>query len=153
MEIERKFLVNTELLNQVNKGLGKEIKQGYFISNEKFSVRVRTKGDKGYITIKGATIGISRAEYEYEIPHSDALELLEKYARPYLEKTRYTLDFKGKTWEIDQFHGELAPLIVAEVELTSENETITLPEWITEEVSHNPDYYNSNMIKRLHRPL
>lgn len=153
MEIERKFLVNEELLSKVNKGIGKEIKQGYFISNEKFSVRVRTKGDQGYITIKGETIGISRAEFEYEIPHSDALELLEKYANPYLEKTRYTLDFKGKTWEIDQFHGKLAPLIVAEVELSSENEEIALPEWLAEEVSHNPDYYNSNIIKQLYHKL
>ena len=149
MEIERKFLVNIELLNKVDKGLGKEIKQGYFISNEKLSVRVRTKGDKGYLTIKGETIGISREEYEYEIPYPDALELLEKYTRPYLEKTRYTFDFSGKTWEVDTFHGKLSPLIVAEVELNSENEEIELPQWVTEEVSHNPDYYNSNMIKRL----
>jgi len=149
MEIERKFLVNEQLWKEHKPLLGKSIKQGYFLSNEKISLRVRTKGEKGYITIKGATVGISRDEYEYEIPYSDALELLEKYAQSYLEKTRYEVQWEGKTWEIDEFHGKLAPLILAEIELKSEDDYFELPPWVTEEVSENPAYFNSEIIKKL----
>ncbi len=149
MEIERKFLVNEQLWKECKPLQGKSIKQGYFLSNEKISLRVRTKGEKGYITIKGATIGISRDEYEYEIPYSDALELLEKYAQPYLEKTRYEVLWEGKTWEIDEFHGKLAPLILAEIELKTEDDYFELPPWVTEEVSENPAYFNSEIIKKL----
>ncbi|MCO5260444.1 MAG: CYTH domain-containing protein [Crocinitomicaceae bacterium] len=150
MEIERKFLVNKKLFDEMDKGIGKSIKQGYFISNKQLTVRVRTKGEKGFLTIKGATKGISREEYEYEIPYSEAVELLDKFASPYLEKTRYEVIFQNKLWEIDEFHGKLAPLLLAEVELTSEDEKIAIPEWVTEEVSINPNYFNSEIVKNLY---
>lgn len=149
MEIERKFLVSENLWNNLEKEQGKHIRQGYFTANEQFSVRVRTKGEKAFLTIKGTRKGISRDEFEYEIPYSDAVFMLNQYTQPFLEKTRYEVEFGGKKWEIDEFHGKLSPLILAEVELNSENEIIELPEWITEEVSTNPDYFNSNIIKRL----
>lgn len=149
MEIERKFLVDTALWNEVSKTNGKHIRQGYFISNEQFSVRVRTKGEKAFFTIKGTREGISRDEFEYEIPFDDALFMLEQYAQPYLEKIRYEVVVDGKTWEIDEFKGKLSPLILAEVELDAEDEQVTLPNWVTEEVSTNPDYFNSNIVKRL----
>lgn len=149
MEIERKFLVNTALWNEVPKTNGKHIRQGYFISNEQFSVRVRTKGEKAFFTVKGTREGISRDEFEYEIPVDDALFMLEQYAQPYLEKIRYEVEVDGKTWEIDEFKGKLSPLILAEVELDAEDEQVTLPNWVTEEVSTNPDYFNSNIVKRL----
>lgn len=149
MEIERKFLVNEELWQHVRKGKGKHIRQGYFTSNENYSVRVRTKGEKAFLTVKGTREGIARDEFEYEIPYPDALFMLENYTQPYLEKIRYEVEFEGKTWEIDEFHGKLSPLILAEVELNSEDEAIQLPGWVTEEVSTNPHYFNSNIIKRL----
>jgi adenylate cyclase len=149
MEIERKFLVNTDLWNQVEKGTGKHIRQGYFVSNEQFSVRVRTKGEKAFLTVKGTREGISRDEFEYEISYSDALFMLEQYTQPYLEKIRYEIKVGEKIWEVDEFHGKLSPLILAEIELESEDEQIQLPSWITEEVSTNTDYFNSNIIKRL----
>ncbi len=149
MEIERKFLVNEELWKHVKKGNGKHIRQGYFTSSEHYSVRVRTKGEQAFLTVKGTREGISRDEFEYEIPYPDALFMLERYTQPYLEKTRYEVKFEGKIWEIDEFHGKLSPLILAEVELNSEDEAIQLPGWVMEEVSTNPDYFNSNIIKRL----
>lgn len=149
MEIERKFLVNTDLWNQVKKGTGKHIRQGYFVANEQFSVRVRTKGEKAFLTVKGTREGISRDEFEYEIPYSDALFMLEQYTQPYLEKTRYEIKVGTKLWEVDEFHGKLSPLILAEVELNSEDEQIEFPDWITQEVSTDTDYFNSNIIKRL----
>lgn len=149
MEIERKFLVNRALWEAIEKPTGKDIKQGYFISNEQFSVRVRTKGMKAYFTVKGTLEGIARDEFEYEIPFNDALEMLQKYATPYLEKTRYEIEFAGKTWEIDEFHGSLHPLVLAEVELDALDEEVQLPEWVTEEVSTDPYYFNSEIVKRL----
>lgn len=149
MEIERKFLVNHELWGKVEKGTGKLIRQGYFVSNEQFSVRVRTKGEKAYLTVKGTREGISRDEFEYEIPVDDAVYMLQQFAKPFLEKTRYEVQFAGKIWEIDEFHGSLQPLILAEVELNSEDETVELPTWVTEEVSMHPDYFNSSIVKRL----
>ena len=149
MEIERKFLVNRDLWNGIKKPIGKEIRQGYFISNEHFSVRVRTKGKKAFFTVKGTLEGIARDEYEYEIPFNDALEMLEKYASPYLEKTRYEIEFAGKTWEIDEFHGSLSPLVLAEVELESVDEEVQLPDWVMNEVSTDPYYFNSEIVKRL----
>lgn len=148
-EIERKYLVNANLWEQINKGKGKLIQQGYFISNENFSVRVRIKGERAFITVKGTHGEITRDEFEYEIPYSDAEFMLKQYTQPFLEKTRYEVEIDGKTWEIDEFHGQLSPLILAEIELQSEDEPFTLPDWVTEEVSTDPNYFNSNIVKRL----
>lgn len=150
MEIERKFLVNADLWETVEKGEGKEIQQGYFVSNENFSVRVRTKGKKAFLTIKGTRSEITRDEFEYEIPTEDAQYMLETYAQPYLHKVRYEVVVGGKTWEIDEFKGSLAPLLLAEIELNAEDESFELPPWVTTEVSTDPAYFNSNIVKRLH---
>lgn len=149
MEIERKFLVSPTILAQYLPAEGLPIKQGYFISNEKFAVRVRTKGNKGFITIKGAGNGLSREEFEYEIPVSEANEMLGLFAHPYLSKIRYEIPFKDHIWEVDVFQETLAPLIVAEIELQSEEENFELPPFVTEEVTFDPQYLNSNIIKRL----
>lgn len=143
LEIERKFLINqlpTELPD------GEVIRQGYLHSEKKLVVRVRTKGVKAFLTIKGATQGISRAEFEYEIPLNDAEAMLDTLSKgPLIEKTRYTFTDEGKVWELDVFSGDNSGLIIAEVELSSSSEAIRLPSWIGEEVSHDPRYFNSNL--------
>lgn len=149
-EIERKFLVNERIHELIPDLSGKQIRQGYIMdSPDGKTVRVRTKGDKGFVTIKGKSIGITRSEFEYEIPLADAEMLLDTFCPAVLSKTRYTHVVDGKMWEIDVFHGKLAGLIVAEIELKSEDETVTIPDWVAEEVSDDPSYYNSNLIKRL----
>ena len=149
IEIERKFTVNIEEWNKIDKPLPTSIKQGYLFKSEEKTIRVRTKGTKGYITIKGKTVGISRTEYEYEIPFSEAQELLEQFAVPYLSKDRYLIHHEGHDWEVDVFHGKLAPLVIAEIELMSEDESFGQPQWIKEDVSMDPAYYNANLIDAL----
>lgn len=148
MEIERKFLVNKALWNELKKPEPMPIQQGYISTQPGCTVRVRTKGNKGFLTIKGITIGISRSEFEYEIPVAEAKDLLAQFAPKYINKLRYEIEVCGKTWEVDVFQGKLAPLMIAEIELTSENEIFTLPEWVGEEVSHDASYYNSNLVER-----
>ena len=147
-EIERKFLVKDELLDVVKYLQSKKIKQGYISDSDGKTVRVRTKGEKGYLTIKGKSSGISRDEYEYEIPFEDASQLLTDFCPKFLEKERFELIIGEKKWEIDLFHGKLEGLIIAELELESEDEAFDLPSWIQEEVSNDPQYYNSNLIQK-----
>ncbi|NJN86245.1 MAG: CYTH domain-containing protein [Leptolyngbyaceae cyanobacterium SL_7_1] len=145
-EIERKFLVNGDAWRSL--GSGVVYRQGYLASDSRRSVRVRVAGDRGFLTIKGATVGIARAEYEYAIPLSDAEELLETLCdRPLIEKTRYSLTVEGLVWEVDEFMGDNQGLIVAEVELESADQRMPLPDWIGQEVSHDPRYFNSNLAK------
>lgn len=146
-EIERKFLVKENIQEVLNYLAPKSIRQGYIMDEDGKTVRVRTKGDKGYLTIKGKTIGITRTEFEYEIPIEDALHLLDHFCKYELSKDRYQLTFLEKTWEIDVFHGHLAGLILAEIELENENETFEKPDWLDTEVSHDTRYYNSNLVK------
>ena len=143
-EIERKFLVK-ENWSPGSEGL--KIAQGYLSTVPERTVRVRIKGGKGYLTIKGKNQGISRAEFEYEIPVCDAEELLKMAEQPILSKTRYLEQQDGFTWEIDVFAGENQGLIVAEIELPDENTTFTAPVWLGEEVSGDVRYYNANLIK------
>jgi CYTH domain-containing protein len=111
-------------------------------------VRVRTINNNGYLTIKGITVGASRREFEYEIPAKDAEELLDNLCeKPLIEKIRYKVDYGTLTWEVDEFFGENEGLIVAEVELHSEDQPFDRPEWVTEEVTTDPRYYNANLIK------
>ena len=99
------------------------------------------------LTIKGLTVGTTRAEYEYPIPVDDANQMLDTLCeQPVIDKTRFIVEHNGMTWEIDEFDGANAGLIVAEVELDSEDQTIELPEWIGDEVSHDPRYFNANLI-------
>lgn len=141
VEIERKFLVDTEKWQP--KGVGTAIKQGYLSVEENRVVRVRIAGDFAYITIKGKTTGISRAEFEYEVPENDALILLKMCLNEPVEKTRYTETFENMLWEIDVFEGVNNGLVMAEVELIKENQTVVLPEWVGEEVSTDKRYFNA----------
>ncbi len=108
-------------------------------------MRVRTKGEKGYLTVKGKTIGASRLEFEYEIPFDDALEMLTICEGTILSKTRYHVPFEGFVWEVDEFHGNREGLVTAEIELPEENTEYSLPPFIGENVTGNPAYYNSNL--------
>jgi CYTH domain-containing protein len=148
VEIERKFLINAEKWNLFPKPEPVLIKQGYLLNSPEATVRLRTKGDLGYLTIKGESKGISREEFEYQIPFNDVIQMFNNFQSKVLSKWRYTLTFENKIWEIDVFKGKLSGLILAEIELKSEDETFTLPPFIDEEVSFNPEYYNSNLIKK-----
>ncbi|MCX7205286.1 MAG: CYTH domain-containing protein [Proteobacteria bacterium] len=140
-EIERKFLLNSDdWRKEVQQS--SRIAQGYLSNDPERVVRVRLRGAQGFITIKGKTAGIERLEFEYEIPFSDAESLL-KLCPNTLDKTRYLIDFAGYTWEIDEFHGENAPLIIAELELPSSDAAYTKPVWLGVEVSNDPRYFNS----------
>ncbi|MGA9213522.1 CYTH domain-containing protein [Kaistella sp.] len=146
IEIERKFLVKKERWKEVNKTSGEMYRQGYLLTDPNKTIRVRQTNDKGFLTIKGISVGASRAEYEYEIPWKEAEELLDQFAVSELSKIRYKILFENKLWEIDEFLGDNEGLIVAEIELTSENETFTLPDWIGCEVTGEERYYNSNLV-------
>ncbi|MBO5650552.1 MAG: CYTH domain-containing protein [Selenomonas sp.] len=143
-EIERKFLVKDKWQPQ-NEGI--KIAQGYLSTVPERTVRVRVKGNQGYLTIKGKNRGISRAEFEYEIPLGDAEELLKLAEQPILSKTRYLEQHGDSLWEIDVFAGDNQGLIVAEVELPHEQADFFRPEWLGEEVSGDVRYYNANLIK------
>jgi adenylate cyclase len=146
VEIERKFLVKGD--NWRSLAVGVVYRQGYLASGQGCTVRVRVAGDRGYLTIKGATQGISRAEYEYAIPFADANELLDTLCqKPLIEKTRYRIPWRTVVWEVDEFAGENQGLIVAEVELTDAAQIVEAPDWIGEEVSHDPRYYNVNLAR------
>jgi len=145
LEIERKYL----LKNNDWKTLIKEeisIKQGYLNSEKERTVRVRTYGEKGIITIKGKNNNLTRKEFEYSIPLADALEMLKLAEMPLIEKTRFIIINDGNTWEIDVFEGVNKGLVVAEIELESETEKFEVPEWIGEEVSTDPKYFNACLI-------
>jgi len=146
-EIERKFLIKNELWR--NESAESVLyRQGYLSNVKQRTVRIRTAGSRGYITIKGTGPGIKRTEFEYEIPRNDADELLDNVCeKPLIEKTRHKIQIENHIWEIDEFHGENSGLIIAEIELENENETFQKPSWIGEEVSHDIRYFNSNLYK------
>ncbi|SCM72380.1 CYTH domain-containing protein [Desulfovibrio sp. 86] len=145
-EIERKFLLKGDAWRDLAQGT--MYRQGYLNSAKERTVRVRTVGDKAFLTIKGITVGATRAEYEYEIPFVDCNALLDNLAeKPLIEKKRYKIKQGEFVWEIDEFFGDNKGLIVAEVELTSEDQAFPKPEWVGEEVTGDPRYFNSNLIK------
>lgn len=150
-EIERKFLVGSNLREALAAREGVDIAQGYLQNNNRVSVRVRIKGNKGYLNIKSSNIGIARDEYEYEIPVEEAKELLEKFCPKAIIKTRYLIPYAGKTWEVDIFKGPNDGLIIAEIELNSEDETFKKPVWITEEVTQDIRYYNPYLAEHPYR--
>ncbi|MCL2937858.1 MAG: CYTH domain-containing protein [Trichodesmium sp. MAG_R02] len=146
IEIERKFLVRGN--GWRNQAVGKVYRQGYMYTEYGITLRARVVGDRGYLTIKGPRLGNSRAEYEYEIPLKDAEEMLNSLCTsPLIEKVRYQVHHGKFVWEVDEFAGENQGLILAEVELDDENQTVELPEWLGEEVSHDQRYYNSSLSK------
>ena len=143
-EIERKYLLNGA--NWRVGAVGTFVRQGYLSVSEGRTVRVRTIGEEGFLTIKGSTQGVSRREFEYSIPIADANQMLEELClHPLIEKTRYRIPYGDLVWEVDEFSGDNEGLIVAEVELGHEDQEISLPEWIGEEVSGDPRYFNSNL--------
>ena len=145
LEIEKKFLVKGDRWRSLGKGT--PYRQGYLSSVKERTVRVRTIQDRGYLTIKGISRGAARAEFEYEIPYSDALEMLEQLCEtPLIEKVRYKIEHNGLVWEIDEFSGDNQGLIVAEVELQSVDQTFDKPEWIGSDVTRDPRYFNANLI-------
>ena len=146
IEIERKFLLkNMNWRKLSNEGI--TIKQGYLNTNHERTCRVRIKGTKGFLTIKGKSINAKRLEFEYEIPKEDAMQLIKLCEEPIIQKIRYELNQNGNTWEIDVFEGENEGLILAEIELNCENETITIPDWIGKEVTNDKKYFNSSLVK------
>ena len=149
LEIERKFLVNGEFKTEAF--MVTRIMQGYLSSVPERNVRIRLKGDKGFITIKGIgnASGATRFEWEKEIPIDEAQQLLEMCEPGAINKTRYLVkNTDGKhIWEVDEFHDDNEGLIMAEIELEDENESFDLPAWIGEEVTGNPKYYNSMLMK------
>jgi adenylate cyclase len=151
IEIERKFLVlNDDWKKDDCKKdvIGVFFRQGYLASGKPCTVRVRLVGDKGFVTIKGTVTGISRSEFEYAIPAEDARQMLDTLCQqPLIEKTRYRIDYQGHIWEVDEFHGANQGLTVAEIELASETEGFAKPQWLGKEVSADPRYFNSSLVK------
>ncbi len=151
IEIERKFLVDEsklEALRALALDNGSRIVQGYIPTQARVTVRARIKGDKAYLTLKGENTGISRLEFEYEIPVADAEQILENLCvSPKVDKTRYEIQHGKHLWELDVFHGDNEGLVVAEVEMRSETEQVELPEWVLQEVTGEAKYYNSSLIK------
>ncbi len=145
-EIERKFLVKGDAWRKSASGI--RYRQGYLSTAKKRTVRVRVAGESAWLTVKGENQGAVRSEFEYEIPLIDAEQLLDELCkRPLIEKIRYHIPAGQLTWEVDEFFGENAGLIVAEVELYSPEQEIDLPSWVGEEVTEDPRYYNANLIK------
>lgn len=146
-EIEKKFLVAGEFKESAKKAT--HITQGYLSSVPERTVRVRVKGEKGYITVKGIgnDSGASRFEWEKEIPVEDVRDLLKICEPGVIDKTRYLVDCDGHTFEVDEFYGDNEGLVVAEVELGDENEAFTRPSWLGEEVTGDKKYYNSMLMK------
>ena len=144
VEIERKFLVKEKPFSIAKRSL--KINQGYIINEKSKVIRVREKGDDYFLTIKGNNIGISRLEYDFPISKEDAKELIFHFCKTTLiEKTRHYIEHKGHTWEVDEFHGKNNGLIVAEIELESEDEKFEKPDWVGEEVTQDDRYYNMNL--------
>jgi adenylate cyclase len=145
-EIERKFLVKTGVW--VPQDAGIHFKQGYLNSQKERVVRVRIEGAKAKLTIKGLTKGVTRSEFEYAIPVDEAAILLDHLCeQPLIDKHRHKENHGGFTWEIDVFHGDNEGLVVAEIELPSEETPFEKPAWAAEEVSSDPRYFNSNLLK------
>ncbi|MBW1977198.1 MAG: CYTH domain-containing protein [Deltaproteobacteria bacterium] len=144
-EVEKKFLVKDGSWRR--EARGSLYRQGYLCALKERVVRVRTFDGRGFLTIKGVTRGITRVEYEYEIPVREANEMLEHLCKkPVVEKKRYRIEYEGHVWEVDEFLSENQGLVLAEVELEREDEEIKFPPWVGEEVSGDPRYYNINLV-------
>lgn len=142
-EIERKYLVDLTQWQKIGGLSGEYYRQGYLVTDPQKTIRVRLTETKGFLTIKGISVGATRLEYEYEIPFAEAKELLDNFSISELSKIRYNVVFKNKKWEVDEFLGDNAGLFVAEIELNSEDEIFELPEWVGKEVTGEEKYYNS----------
>jgi adenylate cyclase len=149
-EIERKFLVAGDAWRETAEGM--RYRQGFLSTVPERTVRVRVAGLRGTITVKGKNLGARRAEFEYEIPVTDAEQMLDTLCeRPLIEKVRHTLTAGPHTWEVDVFEGDNAGLVVAEIELGSEDEAFEKPDWVGDEVTSDPRYFNSNLVANPYR--
>jgi adenylate cyclase len=147
VEIERKFLVKGEGWRA--QGEPVLLRQGYLSSHAERTVRVRIEGERAVLTIKSKNVGAARGEWEYEIPVAEAAELLDRLCeRPLIEKHRRRIPYAGFVWEVDEFLGENAGLVVAEIELPAEDAAFDKPDWAGEEVTHDLRYLNSNLVKQ-----
>jgi adenylate cyclase len=147
LEIERKFLPSSDAWRlDVHDSV--RLRQGYLNNETHCSVRVRTSADRAWLNIKGVTIGAQRTEYEYEIPLADAQEMLDTLTlKPLVEKLRHLVKVGRHVWEIDEFEGDNAGLVVAEIELGHPDETFDWPDWIGDEVTHDVRYYNTSLSR------
>ena len=145
LEIEHKFLViGSEWKNQTT---GILYRQGYLNTVKERTVRVRTIGDRGYLTVKGLNHGLSRLEFEYEIPHADAEQMInELVEQPIIEKYRYRIAQDMLTWEVDEFLGSNAGLVIAEIEVPNSHFIFAKPNWVGKEVSNDTRYFNNNLV-------
>lgn len=148
MEIERKFLVDSAAWEALDKPVPTLIIQAYLQRSVDKTIRVRIAGSKGWLTIKGKTTGISRSEFEYEIPLEEAKELIALFAEKTIEKFRYELTIGKHLWEVDEFQGKLKGLLIAEIELNAEDEVFESPHWVEKEVSHDARYFNAVLIEQ-----
>ena len=143
-EIERKFRVTADSWRSAE---GIRYRQGYLSTVKERTVRVRVIGNTGYLTIKGISTGSTRLEFEYEIPADEAEEMLDALCeKPLIEKNRHKVLYGGLIWEVDEFFGENTGLVVAEVELEREDQPFEKPDWLGEEVTDDPRYFNANLI-------
>ena len=148
-EIEYTFLVDREKWQQLEKPDPVVIKQGFLRADKTCTVRVRVKGNRGYLTIKGPTKGITREEFDYPIPVDEANFMLESFTNRHMVKLRYQINVSGFIWEVDEFQGELSDLILAELEVENESIDFQLPDWVSKDVSADPNYYNAVLIERI----
>jgi len=147
IEVERKFLVSDESW-RAGVTSSTRIVQGYIAQTGSATVRVRVKGDRGFLTIKGLSVGVSRSEFEYEVPVADALAMLDELAQgPVIDKVRHLVPVGDHVWEVDVFAGENAPLVMAEVELADSQEAFVRPDWAGVEVSDDQRYFNVNLAR------
>lgn len=145
VEIEHKYLVDKKSLTRIIPESSHQIRQGYLSIEPSKTVRIRTKDKQGFITIKGKTQGSSRLEFEYEIPYTEATELIKLFCSCIIEKTRHIVLYEGKIWEIDEFKGMNEGLVIAEIELSNETEEYRKPEWLDVNVTKDMKYANSNL--------
>ena len=146
VEIERKF--RTKGVDFLANQEGERLTQGYLSHDPRATVRLRVQGDRAWLTIKGKTHGASRSEFEYPIPTADAHAMLDEMCPGgVIDKTRYRIKVGEHVWEVDEFHGDNQGLVVAEVELDSEDQPFERPPWLGEEVTRDPRYYNSALSR------
>jgi CYTH domain-containing protein len=146
LEIERKYLLKNDKWKSQAEGI--LYKQGYLFDTKGRSARVRIVGNEAFLTIKASRSGIVRDEYEYAIPLADALEMMENHCNDeIIEKTRYKITYQNMVWEVDEFHGKNQGLVVAEIELSDASDNIEKPEWLGQEVSNDPKYFNTNLVR------
>jgi adenylate cyclase len=146
VEIERKFLVRNDQWKTLGNRVS--IRQGYLSSHPDRIVRVRIQDTTAKLTIKGRTVGVTRGEWEYPIPIEDAQRFLDDLCeKPIIEKIRHRIQYEGMLWEVDEFFGENLGLVVAEIELLTEDQVFAKPDWVGDEVTHDPRYANANLLR------